>query len=86
MKVTISTRQVYHKIVEVEVEVPNDLQPNEIGYWLIDNEEVYTDAIDQGMEFTDLEVGTGADENKWEDDAADSEWIYELTQTYKSHF
>ena len=47
MKVKIIQRSVYHKIAEVEVEIPNDIE--DVQQYLVCNEELYTEKIDKAM-------------------------------------
>jgi hypothetical protein len=76
MKVRISTRAVYHKIAEVEIEIPN-MNPNEVDEYLNDNENIYIDAIDDKLSEAEYEFGFGTDANFNEADQ-ESEWRYDI--------
>ena len=92
MKVKIQNRSVYHKFAEVEIEVDeNDFQhylkyntpkgatPQDyISDYLIDNEDLYIDKIDEAMSKAEYVHGTGLYDFKGMDDAeSDSEWRFE---------
>ena len=44
MKVKVKIRKVYHKIAEVEIDVPN-MKEEEVADYLIENENRYSDEI-----------------------------------------
>lgn len=73
-KVKITHRAVYHKIVEVEVFVPNTV---EIDEYLINNEHLYVDQIDQQLSEAEYEFGFGMDDGCWTDQDQPSEWRYD---------
>jgi len=78
-KVKVQQRSVYHKFVEVEVEVPDSVEFNDIQKWLINNEQLWSDQVDQAMSEALIQFGNGVDNydgmNELE---ADSEWRYEV--------
>ncbi len=88
MKVKIQNRSVYHKFVEVEIEVPNDWNNKDgvenyyderLNDYLHDNEHLYVDKMDKAMDETSLVFGTGLYDFDGMDDAeTDSEWRYEI--------
>jgi len=79
MKVRISTRAVYHKVVEVEIEIP-DMKADEVDEYLNDNENIYTDVIDDKLSKAEYEFGSGYDccDGDWTDETSDSEWRYDI--------
>ena len=77
MIVKIIQRSVYHKYAEVEVEVPNGMECNDIHEYLTDNEDLYTDKMDQAMSKADYEYGSGLYEYRGMDEDTDSEWRFE---------
>ncbi len=79
MKVRKSTRQVYHKIAEVEIEIPN-MKEEEVSDYLIENENLYTDEIDKKVSEAEYEFGSGYDccDGGWTDETSDSEWRYDI--------
>ena len=95
MKVKIQNRSVYHKFAEVEIEIDND----DFEHWkldngkyanlqdyLLENEDLYTDKIDEAMSKAEYVHGTGLYDFKGMDDAeADSEWRYENEQGEGGH-
>jgi len=87
MKVKIQNRSVYHKFAEVEIEIDND----DFEHWkldngkyanlqdyLLENEDLYSDKIDEAMSKAEYVHGTGLYDFKGMDDAeTESEWRYE---------
>ena len=87
MKVKIQNRSVYHKFAEVEIEIDND----DFEHWkldngkyanlqdyLLENEDLYSDKIDEAMSKAEYVHGTGIYDFKGMDDVeTDSEWRYE---------
>ena len=64
MKVTIETRQVYHKYAQVEIEIPNDWKDSdglELQDYLIARDDLYTDKIDKAISEAKYEYGFGTD-------------------------
>lgn len=84
MKVTIETRQVYHKYAQVEIEIPNDWKDSdglELQDYLIARDDLYTDKIDKAISKAEYVHGTGLyDFDGHEDAEADSEWRYECNE------
>tara|TARA_R100001129_G_scaffold185820_1_gene175285 strand:+ start:230 stop:526 length:297 start_codon:yes stop_codon:yes gene_type:complete len=91
MKVKIIQRSVYHKIAEVEIELPKeitDIKINkcyntygefDIQQYLIDNENLYVDKIDEKISKAEYEFGFGLGDGMDEMDQ-ESEWRYECEQ------
>ena len=87
MKVKIQNRSVYHKFAEVEIEIDNDDFEHwkldngkyaDIQDYLIENEHLYSNKIDEAISKAKYVHGTGLYDFKGMDDAeADSEWRYE---------
>jgi len=84
MKVTIETRQVYHKYAQVEIEIPNDWKDSdglELQDYLIARDDLYTDKIDKAISKAEYVHGTGLYYFDGHEDAeADSEWRYECDE------
>ena len=60
MKVKIIQRSVYHKIAEVEIEIPELLdKESEIQQYLLNNEDLYVNKIDKAVGETSLDYGPG---------------------------
>ena len=74
-KVKIIQRSVYHKIAEVEIEIPNDWNIhtedgiNFIHDYLIDNEDLYVDKIDEKISKAEYEFGFGLGDGMDEKDS-----------------
>ena len=91
MKVKIIQRSVYHKYAEVEIELPKeitDIKINkcyntygefDIQQYLIDNENLYVDKIDEKISKAEYEFGFGLGDGMDEMDQ-ESEWRYECEQ------
>tara|TARA_R110000796_G_scaffold187246_1_gene304149 strand:+ start:447 stop:734 length:288 start_codon:yes stop_codon:yes gene_type:complete len=87
MKVKIQNRIVYHKFAEVEIDIDNDTFEHwkidngkyaRIQDFLIENEDLYIDKIDDKISKSEYVYGTGLYDFKGMDDAElDSEWRYE---------
>tara|TARA_R110000796_G_scaffold75260_2_gene168881 strand:+ start:1395 stop:1658 length:264 start_codon:yes stop_codon:yes gene_type:complete len=78
MKVKLQQRSVYHKFVEIEVEVPDSVEFNNIQEWLINNDQLWSDQIDQAMSEEPVQYGNGMEMYEGMNEVeADSEWRYE---------
>ena len=85
MKVKVITRQVYHKYAEVKIEVPN-MECNDIHEYLLNNENMYTDKLDEALSKAEYEHGTGVyNYSGMEDAESDSEWRFEYGDNYGGH-
>jgi len=92
MKVKIMQRSVYHKYAEVEVEVPNEIEgyimkEEDIRDYLIDNEDLYFDEIDEKISKAEYEFGFGLDNDAGLDEKDnESEWRFEIVgKQYGGH-
>jgi len=81
MKVKIEQRSVYHKFVELEIEIPNDIDEFDIQQYVNDNEDLWVDDIDQKLDEAEFISGTGLyDHPGHEDSEAEHEWRYECEE------
>ena len=102
MKVKIQQRSVYHKFAEVEIDIDNDLYDHwkldngkyaSIQDFLIENEDLYIDKIDDKMSKASYEYGFGTDSdaNSYNNSSMnksdqESEWRYEVVgKKYGGH-
>ena len=94
MKVKIMQRSVYHKYAEVEieipdliVEVPDTIKEADVKEYLIDNEDLYTEKIDEGIDRAEYEFGFGLDNDLGLDEKdSESEWRFEVVgKQYGGH-
>ena len=87
MKVKIMQRSVYHKYAEVEVEVPNDIKDDDVQSWLVENEDLYTDDIDDKISKAEYEFGFGLDNDGGLDEKDnESEWRFDIVgKQYGGH-
>ena len=86
MKVKIQKRVVYHKIAEVEIEIPNLIdEESEVHQYLIDHEYLYVDKIQTQLDNAELEFGFGLGDGM-EDENEESEERYEIVgKNYGGH-
>ncbi len=76
MKVKVINRSVYHKYAEVEIEIPDDVK--DIQEWLIENEQTYIYEMDQSINESKYEFGSGVNEyDGMNEPESESEWRYE---------
>lgn len=86
MKVKVQQRSVYHKIVELEVEVPDSVEFNDIQEWLTNNDQLWSDQIDQAMFEAPIQFGSGMKlKVRMNEAEADSEWRYETPDGLGGH-
>ena len=87
MKVKIMQRSVYHKYAEIEVEIPDTIKEEDVQPYLIDNEDLYTDKIDEKLSKAEYVHGTGLyDFDGMEDAESDSEWRFDIVgKQYGGH-
>ena len=86
MKVKIIQRSVYHKYAEVEVEATDGMECNDIHEWLLNNEKLYVDKIDEAISEANFEYGTGIDDYRGMNfPEAESEWRFEYGDKYGGH-
>ena len=86
MKVKVTIRKVYHKIAEVEIDVPN-MKYEKVADYIIENENLYTDEMYKKLEEVEYTVGFGIGNGMNERDSVE-EWrydIYDLTHIYGGH-
>tara|TARA_R110002073_G_scaffold248085_2_gene411069 strand:+ start:1311 stop:1577 length:267 start_codon:yes stop_codon:yes gene_type:complete len=81
MKVKIEQRSVYHKFVELEIEIPDTIKEDEIDKYLLSIEDQWIDKIDHKTNQSEFVSGTGLyDHPGHEDSEADHEWRYECEE------
>ena len=76
MKVKITQRSVYHKIaqIEIDVPVPKDSFFDTIHEWIINNDDEWVDKIDHELNKQEFVFGNGMDDdNSWTDKNENSE-------------
>ena len=83
MKVKIRQRSVYHKIAEVEVEVPKNV--DDVQNWLLCNEDKWNDDMQIALDNAEIEFGNGMDSGEWTDRNEESEWRYECPDGFGGH-
>ena len=83
MKVKIQARRVYHKFAELEIEIDHWKLDNEkyatIQDFLIDNDELYKEKIEDKISEIDYEYGFGEGEGM-EDWDSEEEWRYDCDE------
>lgn len=85
MKVEIMQRSVYHKIAVIEIDIPDNIDPDNVQDYLHDNEELYIDKIDDKMSEAKYEFGFGTDydanchyNTNFNEKDQESEWRFEV--------
>ena len=78
MKVKLTTRQVYNKIAEVEIDIP-DMKEEEVADYLIENENLYTDKIDKKVSEAEYNYGFGLGNGMDERDVVE-EWRFNVDE------
>ena len=77
MKVKVIQRAIYHKIAEVEIEIPNDVDEFNVQDYINDHEELWVEDIDKKLSGSSYEYGFGLGDGMDEKDQ-ESEWRYEI--------
>ena len=77
MKVKVIYRQVYHKIAEVEMEIPNDVDEFDVQDYINDCTHLWIKDIDKKNLEASYEYGFGLGDGMDEKDQ-DEEWRYEI--------
>jgi hypothetical protein len=86
MKVKVQQRSVYHKFVEVEVEVPDSVEFDGVQEWLTNNDQLWSDQVDQAMFKAPIQFGSGVEEYRGMCELeADTEWRYETPDGIGGH-
>tara|TARA_R100001244_G_scaffold122063_1_gene91713 strand:- start:243 stop:506 length:264 start_codon:yes stop_codon:yes gene_type:complete len=86
MKVKIMQRSVYHTYTEVEVEVPNNIKDEDVQEYLIDNEDLYTEIMNEMSDGVEYEDGSGDGEYEGMDDGSEDEWRFDIVgKNYGGH-
>ena len=83
MKVKIKVRKVYHKIGEVEIDIPN-MSDYDIQQYLNDNENLWFDQIEDTLKNTIITTGLGMDDGNWVDSFEPEEWRFEI-DNFRGH-
>lgn len=88
MKIKIMQRSVYHKIAEIEIEIPNDWNNKDgvknyyderLNDYLHDNEYLYVDKINEKISKAEYEFGFGLNNDKGLDEKdEESEWRFDI--------
>ena len=76
-KVIVRTRAVYHKVAEIVVNVPDEVENENVRDWLWDNEHFFIDELDDKLSDAPYDFGRGL-EDGFDDDSADSETRYDI--------
>jgi len=83
--ITISNRSVYHKYAEVTIPIPKHIKQEDVVDWLSENEDRFTDDLDQRMSEAKYKFGFGLGDGMDEKDE-ESEWRYDIEgEKYGGH-
>lgn len=81
MKVKIEQRTVYHKFVELEIEIPDSVETDMIDEHLLSIEDEWIDKIDHKLNEAEFVLGSGLYDHPGHSDAeVDHEWRYECKE------
>jgi|TARA_R110000744_G_scaffold23682_1_gene59895 hypothetical protein len=81
MKVKIEQRSVYHKFVELEIDIPDSVDTDMIDEYLLSIEKDWINVIDDKINQAEFVHGTGLyDHHGHEDSEVDDEWRYECKE------
>ena len=84
-QVTITTRAVYHKVASVTIEVPDNIKKEELHDWLLSNEELFIEELDEKLSEARFDYGFGLyDGMDWAD--SESETRYDLIEDNEIKF
>ena len=84
-QVTITTRAVYHKVAKVTIEVPDNIKKEELHDWLLSNEELFVEELDEKLSEARFDYGFGLyDGMDWAD--CESETRYDLIEDNEIKF
>lgn len=85
MNVKIKVRKVYHKVVEVDIEIPL-MEDYNVSDYLITNEHLWDKKVEDAMDKKDVDFGLGMDTDKgWNEPNAAIEQRYEVVKYYGGH-
>jgi hypothetical protein len=68
-QVTITARVIFHKLASVTIDVPSEITEDQIQNWLYENEGLYSDALEDAIEYLPSEHGFGLCEGMDEQDS-----------------
>ena len=77
MKVKVIYRQVYHKIAEVEIEIPNDVHEFDVSEYINDHTELWIKDMDKKNSEASYEYGFGLGDGMDEKEQ-EKEWRYHI--------
>ena len=80
MKVRISQRVVYHKVAEVEIDIPNDIHEDDIQEYINNHEELWTEDIDKKLSEAEYRHGLGMHTGDWSEKEDVWEWRYDVDE------
>lgn len=76
--VWLSQRVVYNKIGRVAIDVPDDVKTEDVGDWLMNNENDWYDDVAESVYECSLGLGNGMGDGNWTDDNEDVETRYDV--------
>ena len=89
-KVTITERRVYHKVADIEIEVPDIIvRRKQVDEWLLENEDRWEQDLDDKFNDATIEYGLGLDNplcDGMKESMADRETRYDvINENYGGH-
>ena len=79
MKVRISQRAVYHKVAVVEIDIPDNIELDDVREYLNENEHLYTNEIEKKASEKEIEWGFGLGKGMEERDQQE-EWRFDIDE------
>ncbi len=79
MKVKILQRNVYYKVAEIEIEIPDSVDEFDVQDYVNEHEELWVEQLEDQMRATDYNYGFGMDTDyNWTDEDQPCEYRYEV--------
>ena len=80
-KIIVTTRVVYHKIASIDVDVPDNIDHNNVIDWLSDNEHLFIDELDEKLSWSQYDYGFGLGDGM-DEESSESETRYDVIDIY----
>lgn len=78
MKIKVLQRNVFHKVAEIEIEIPDSVNEDMIDEYVNEHEELWVEQLEEQMRSTDYGYGFGMDtDHGWTDKDHPCEYRYE---------
>mgnify|MGYP000358879685 CR=1 FL=1 len=86
-QVTITHRVVYHKIVELDINVPSQINENDLQNYLLENEQIlFLESLQEKLRNATFDFGFGLEYHGMEDKEQPCETRYDVIENGKIIF